>query len=195
MAGQHQLAMSVSGIDDGLKKLSALRVSIKPILRQAARKSSTPITKMAKSLLPAKGKKIKYNGKKVFSYGRSGQLRKSMASRVATGRDGVVRSIIGARRKFATEAFKAYHKPKRSVKAQNNVMVRVNPTYYSHLIEQGFTAKIWRSKKMRPVAGRGFLRKSLNANYANVQSITGQVLQARIDKVAGNGQPIREQDG
>lgn len=195
MAGNALLKASVDGIDDGIKRLSALRLSIKPILRQAARKSSTPISKMAKTLLPARGKKIKYAGGKVYSYGRTGQLRKAIASRVTTGKDGVVRSIIGARRKFVTEGFKSYHKPNRNVKAKRNVMVRVNPVYYSHLIEQGFTAKIWRSGKLRPVAGRGFLRKSLSANYANVQTITADVIQAKIDKVASNGQVVREQDG
>lgn len=191
MANSRLLSARIDGLDAGLARLAALRVSIKPILRQAARKSSTPISKIAKSLLPARGKRIKFDGKRVTSYGRTGQLRKSIASRVLTSRKGVIHAIIGARRKFATEAFKAYHKPTRSVKARRNIMVRVNPVNYSHLVEEGFTAKLWRSGKLRPVAGRGFLRKSLSANYAQVQSITAEVIQTRIDKVASSGQAIK----
>lgn len=189
------ISMRLSGLESLIGKLNALRISVNPILRQAARRSSTPVVKAVKTMLPTKGKAIKgmkHNGKKVFDYGDTGQLRKSIASRVLTSRAGTVHAVIGARRKFLTMALKRYHKPNRNVKAQRNVLVRVRPTLYSHLVEKGFNAKLWRSGKRKFVPGRRFLARSLAANMSQIQSITAEVLQNKIDQVMNSGQPVKD---
>lgn len=197
-ANRSLVSMKVDGLDSLVKKLTSLKVSVKPILRQCARKSSTPTVQTVRRLLPQKGKAIKgmkHKGKKVFDYGDTGQLRKSIASRVLTSREGVVHAVIGARRKFLTMALKRYHKPNRNVEAQRNVMVRVRPTLYSHLVEKGFNAKLWRSGRRKFVPGRRFLAKSLQANVANIQAITSRVIQDKIDQVMNSGQPVKDGGG
>lgn len=204
-SGDPVIRFNPEGMDGLIKKLKALKVSVNPILRQAARKASTPLVKGAKNILPKRGKPVRgwtSKGKKVFSYGRTGMLRKSIDKRVMTSRrTGMVHAIIGPKRKsgsgdkaktFVSFAFKRYHRPKKSVAAQKNVMVKVKPTAYSHLYELGFTAKLFGSGRTKPVRGRFYLRKTLASNEQNVINITQQVLQQKIDKVMGTGVPERD---
>ena len=183
MASSRDLRLNLAGAVELIDALRDAGKKIKPALRRVARACTTPILRTARTLVPAKRKRIMYQGKKVFRYGTTGQLKKSLGYRVTTSKKtGAVYAIIGPRRKFDIKAFKTYHKPKRSVVAQRNVMVPVNPTNYSHLIENGFTAKLWRSGKLRPVAGRPFLKPALNANRSQCEDITARILSEELQK-------------
>lgn len=168
--------MRIDGLDDLVEGIRTIKGNVNPVLRQAARKSSTPIVQEVRQNLPARGKRTLANGRRVFTYGLTGQLRKSIASKILTSRAGVVHAVIGPRRGFKTSAFKAYHKPNRTAEAQRNVMVPVNPTMYAHLVESGFTAKLWRSGKTKAIPGKGIMRKALEHNRGRVETITRQVL-------------------
>lgn len=186
------LRMSVSGVQALINQLVSLRVSIKPILRRCARRSSTPVVKSVRSMLPGRGKRVLHDGKRTVVYGRTGQLRKSIAARVLTSKAGTIHAVVGARRRFISYAFKAYHKPNRNTPAKRNTLVRVRPSLYMHLVESGFTAKLWGSGKTRPVSGKFALKRSLAQNMANIQAITAQVLREKIDQVLNSGQPVKE---
>lgn len=183
MAARRDLHLHLAGANQLIEALQAASKKINPALRRVARASTTPILKSARALVPAKRKRVLYHGKKVFRYGTTGQIKKSLGYRVATSKKtGAVYAIIGPRRGFKIMAFKAYHKPKRSVEAQRNVLVPVNPTNYSHLVEKGFTAKLWRSGKLRPVAGKPFLKPALDANRSQVEEITARILSEELAK-------------
>ncbi len=183
MAAKRDLRLHLAGAKELVDALLDAGKKINPALRRVARASTTPILRTARSLVPAKRKRIMYHGKKVFRYGTTGQLKKSLGYRVSTSKKtGAVYAIIGPRRGFKIMAFKAYHKPKRSVEAQRNVLVPVNPTNYSHLIENGFTAKLWRSGKLRPVPSKPFLKPALDANRSQVEEITARILSEELAK-------------
>jgi len=183
MAARRDLHLHLAGAKELMEALVLAGKKINPALRRVARTSSTPILRHARSVVPAKRKRVLYQGKKVFRYGTTGQLKKSLGVRVATNKKtGAVYALIGPRRGFKVMAFKAYHKPTRSHQAQRNVLVPVNPTNYSHLVEKGFTAKLWRSGKLRPVAGRPFLKPALDANRSQVEDITARILSEELQK-------------
>lgn len=199
----------VEGMDALVKRLSNLKVSINPILRQAARRSASPVSKTAKLYLPGRGKRLIYDGNRILVYGRTGQLKKSIGYRVATSRDGVVHALIGAQRKTVTLALKtvaykgqvtwkrdkdgALVKGDKLTTKTRNVLVRVKPSNYSHLIEDGFMAKPW-GRKTKPVAvrGRKFLLKALTQNQGAVQTITANVIQKKIDEVMTGWSDIKD---
>lgn len=177
------VGMRLNGLDDLVGAFEALSMKIKPILRQAAKRSATPIVQHARNLLPVRGKRTLQNGKRVFTYGLTGQLRKSISSRILTSRTGRIHAVIGPRRDSVTMAFKAYHKPTKAAKAQKNVMVRVKPSNYAHLVEKGFIAKLWgtgRTKEVAARGGTGFLAPALSANQTMVESITRKVLEEQL---------------
>jgi len=195
------LRMDIGCFSQMINSLIDAGARIKPTLRRIAKKSSTPITQAARSYAPGKRKKVLYSGptitrsinskgkkktyssgSKVFQYGTTGQLKKSIGSRVYTDRSGTVRAIVGPRRKMWTYSFKKYHKPNRNQQAQRNVMVRVYPIFYSHLVENGFTAKIWRSGKLRSVVGRPFLEPAISKSKPAVLQITKDELQLELQK-------------
>lgn len=177
------VGMRLNGLSDIIAEFQAMQMSIKPILRQAAKRSATPIVQQARSLLPSRGKRTLYNGKRVFTYGLTGQLKKSISARVLTSRTGKIHAVIGPRRDSVAMAFKKYHKPNKSAKAQRNVMVRVKPSNYAHLMENGFLLKIWRTgrtKQIPPLRGTGFLAPALASNQTLVESITKNVLAEQL---------------
>lgn len=198
---QRHLRLDIGCFGQILNSLIDAGVKVKPVLRRIARKSATPITNAAKLLAPSKRKKVIYSGptitrtinakgksktyesgSKVFSYGTTGQLKKSIGSRVFTDRLGVVRALVGPRRKAWTYAFKKYHKPSRNHPAVKNAMVRVYPIFYSHLVEHGFTAKLWRSGKLRPVAAHPFLQPAMDRTRSTVLKITKDELDYEMQK-------------
>jgi HK97 gp10 family phage protein len=183
MAGRRDLHLYLAGANELIQALQEASKKINPALRRVARAATTPVLQSARQLVPASRKKVLYQGKKVFRYGTTGQLKKSLGYRVTTSKKtGAVHAVVGPRRGFKIMAFKAYHKPKRGVDAQRNVLVPVNPTYYSHLIEKGFTAKLWRSGKLRPVPAKPFLGPALNANKDQIEEITARILTDEIIK-------------
>ena len=184
------VSMNFNGLDDVIGQLRAMGASINGIFRLAARRSGVRMKQDIKTLLPGRGTRSIHSGKKVLTYGLTGQLKKSIDVRVLTSRKGVVHAVIGANRKTVSMAFKKWHKPTRNDKAQNNVMVRVKPTNYWHLIEKGFTAKLWRSGKLRPVPGRNVLGKVLGASTSQVIKDTKDVFDEQQNKIFNKRQAL-----
>lgn len=183
MAAKRDLILHLAGAKELIEELQAHRKNIKPALRRVARNAATPILKTARQKAPQKRRRVMYQGKKVFRYGTTGQLKKSLGYIVTTSKKtGAVHAVIGPRHGFQIMAFKKYYKPNKSVKAQRNVLVPVNPINYSHLVEKGFTAKIWRSGKLRPVESKPFLKPALDANRSQVEEITARILSEELAK-------------
>lgn len=177
------VAMRFDGVDDAIQQLRALGASINSIFRIAARRSGTKIKDDVKKLLPARRSRSIYNGKKVLTYGTSGQLRKSMSVRVLTSKRGVVHAIIGPSRQSIGEAFKKWHKPTRNHKAQINSMQPVKPSNYWHLYEKGFNAKFWRTGKMRFVPGKNILPQVLGPSLNMVSNDTKDVFEEQKNRI------------
>jgi hypothetical protein len=111
---------------------------------------------------------------------------------VLTSRKGTVHAIIGANHKTTSTAFKKWHKPTRNDKAQKNVMVNVKPYKYWHLVEKGFTARIWRSGKLRPVPGRNVLGKVFGASASQVMEDTKDVFEEQEVRISNKRQVLIE---
>lgn len=188
------LSMSISGVKDMLEAFKTSKLNIRPTFRRAARFAGSAIRKYARRLVPAKRKRVKVNGAKVFRYGNTGQLKKALDFRVVPTKfqrgkkDSTVRVIIGAKRGMKIMVFKDYYKPKKGVKAQRNAMVPYDPARISHLVENGFWQKVWGHKrfgfitKRRFVKGRPFLAPALMANELWVTQNTARMLKEAYEK-------------
>jgi hypothetical protein len=167
-----------------LKDLAAKRV--KAALKRAARLASSPVVKTVQSLAPQLKQTVKHNGKKVPVYGASGALRKSIGFRIGVNRkSGQVYSIVGPRRRKSFKpimAFIKYYKPNKNVAAKHNVMVRVHPGNYAHLVESGFTAKVWRHGKRVKVAGKYFLKNALARSGPVIEQMTIKAVTEELAK-------------
>jgi hypothetical protein len=186
------VAMRVDGLDDTIQQLRALGASINSIFRIAARRSGTRLKDEVKALLPVRRMRSIYNGKKVLTYGLSGQLRKSISTRVLTSRKGVVHAIIGPSRQSIGYAFKKWHKPTRNHQVEINSMQRVKPSNYWHLFEKGFNANFWRTGKMRFIPGKGVLAKVLGPSASVVAKDTKDVFEEQQTRVLNKRQALLE---
>lgn len=181
------ITAKLAGVVAAVAKLKDLGVKrVKAALKRAARLSSSPVVKQVQALAPNIKNTIKHDGKKVPVYGASGALRKSIGFRVGVNRkDGGVYSIVGPRRrKFFKPimAFIKYFKPNRNVAAKHNVMVRVHPGNYAHLVESGFTAKVWRHGKRVRVAGKFFLKNALARSGPIIEQMTIKAVTEELAK-------------
>lgn len=185
-------AINLDGLDETISQFRAMGASINGIFRLAARRSGVRMKQDIKTMLPGRGTRSIHSGKKVLTYGLTGQLKKSIDVRVLTSRKGVVHAVIGASRQAVSSAFKKWYKPNRNTKAQKNVMVPIVPNKYWHLIEKGFTAKLWRSGKLRPVPGRNVLGRVLGASSSQVIKDTKDVFEEQQNKIFNKRQALIE---
>ena len=169
--------MSFVGFDVASQEFEAMGLSIKPILRQAARKAGSALSKDAKSRVePAKTKTYSY-GKRVYRYKTTGLLRKSISYVVHTSRKtGKVFSVIGSKRDVEGTFSRIKGKEPQKIK----------PFKYLHLIEKGFNLKVWKSNKRIFVPGREILDKAYRGKSQEVESLTASTvkigLQSAKDK-------------
>jgi hypothetical protein len=185
-------SLRIDGIEQASQQILALGASVNGIFRIAARRSGTRMKNELKALLPSRGTRSLHNGKRVLTYGLSGQLKKSISVRVVTSRTGVVHGVIGPSRQAIGYAFKAYHKPTKDAPLEKNVMVRVKPSNYWHLYEKGFTAKLWGSGRTKSVPGKNLLPRVLGSNLAVVQRDTAEVFDEQINKILNRRQALTE---
>ncbi len=177
------VAMRFDGLDDTMQQLRALGASISSIFRIAARRSGTKLKDQVKGLLHERGTRSIYNGKKVLTYGRTGQLKKSISVKVLTSKRGVVHAIIGPNAASRAKAFKKWHKPTRKDTAIRNSMVDVIPNNYWHLYEKGFNAKFWRTGKMRFIPGKHILPQVLGPSASMVTNDTKDVFEEQKNRI------------
>jgi hypothetical protein len=175
------------GVSEAVGRLKALGDKrLKAALKRAAQLASSPVVKTVQALAPQLKQTVKHNGKKVPVYGASGALRKSIGFRVGVNRkNGQVYSIVGPRRRKSFKpimAFIKYFKPKKSLEAQHNVMVRVHPGNYTHLVERGFTAKVWRHGKRVKVSGKYFLKAALARSGPVIEQMTIKAVTEELAK-------------
>lgn len=177
------VGLDVQGFAEAIANLQGLGKKINPILRRAARTSSTPIAQAMKSMLKVRGKRSIYSGKKVFTYGLTGLLRKSIGIRVNTkSKLGGVYANIGPRYAMGGYAFKAWHKPTKSARKLVNAMVSVNPVYYAHLVNNGFNAKLFGTGRVKRVSGIHFIERAYAAARSQVAFTTARILTEEVDK-------------
>lgn len=175
------VGLDVQGFAEAIANLRDLGKKVKPILRRAANTSSTPIVQAMKSLLNTRGKRSIYNGKKVFTYGQTGLLKKVIGARVMTRRSSVF-ADVGPRYAMGGFAFKTWHKPTKSAKAVHNSMVMVNPVYYGHLVNNGFTAKLFGTGRTKRIIGIDFVGKAYASARSQVIFTTTRILNEEFDK-------------
>lgn len=180
-------AFNIDGLPELIAKLSKFPVAIRTALRRSARKVGGQVAKAAKAKAPNRKETIRIGKELVRMYGASQALKKSIGVKVATTRKGAVNAIVGPKRGSEAKVFIAYYKPTAAKKAQRNVTITIKPSKYAHLVENGFTAKIWASNKRIRVSPKPFLRPALDSNSGQVSGITTDYLQVAIDDLIAKG--------
>jgi HK97 gp10 family phage protein len=180
-------AFNIDGLTELIAKLSKFPVAIRTALRRSARKIGGQVAKAAKAKAPNRKETIKIGKELVRMYGASQALKKSIGVKVATTRKGAVNAIVGPKRGSEAKVFIAYYKPTKAKVAQRNVTITIKPSKYAHLVENGFTAKIWASNKRIRVSPKPFLRPALDSNSGQVSGITTDYLQVAIDDLIAKG--------
>jgi hypothetical protein len=177
-------AAKLTGLSNALAFLQSIGPNrVKAALKTAARKVSPIAVAAARQKAPQLRKFVYTQDGKMPVYGASGQLRKSIGYRIGVNkRTGSVYSVVGPRRRMYAMAFMAYYKPTKTAQAQRNVMVRVNPGKYTHLVENGFTAKIWGTGKRVVVQGKPFLQRALNEVNPQIEPITVDAVMRELQK-------------
>ena len=180
-------ALNIDGLVELMANLKKFPVAIRTALRRSARKVGGQVAKAAKAKAPNRKETVKIGKELVRMYGASQALKKSIGVKVATTRKGAVNAIVGPKRGSEAKVFIAYFKPTRSKIAQRNVTITIKPSKYAHLVENGFTAKIWASNKRIRVSPKPFLRPALDSNSGQISGITTDYLQIAIDDLISKG--------
>ena len=180
-------AFDIDGLPELISKLSKFPVVIRTALRRSARKIGGQVAKVAKAKTPNRKETMRVGDQLVRMYGSSQALKKSIGVKVTTTRKGAVNAIVGPKRGSEAKVFIAYFKPTAAKKAQRNVTITIKPAKYAHLVENGFTAKIWASNKRIRVSPKPFLRPALDSNSGQVSGITVDYLQMAIDDLIAKG--------
>ena len=150
---------------DGLKELdAALKALGKPstirrVLRPAVMAGARIIRRRAKALVPVK----------------HGHLRKSIAAKVKTYRNGNVVGVVGPR--------SDYHIVRRSEVTGN--IQRIRPSNYAHLVEKGHAIKF---SKKGPVVGhvpaRPFMKPAFEGGRAEIGAAMKSKVQSGLEREA-----------
>lgn len=180
-------ALNIDGLSQLTDRLKKFPVAIRTALRRSARKVGGQVAKAAKAKAPNRKETVKVGKELVRMYGASQALKKSIGVKVATTRKGAVNAIVGPKRGSEAKVFIAYYKPTKAKVAQRNVTITIKPAKYAHLVENGFTAKIWASNKRIRVSPKPFLRPALDSNNGQISGITTDYLQIAIDDLISKG--------
>ena len=183
-------ALNIDGLVELMSNLKKFPVAIRTALRRSARKVGGQVAKAAKAKAPNRKETVKVGKELVRMYGASQALKKSIGVKVATTRKGAVNAIVGPKRGSEAKVFIAYFKPTAAKKAQRNVTITIKPAKYAHLVENGFTAKIWASNKRIRVSPKPFLRPALDSNSGQISGITTDYLQIAIDDLISKGKIV-----
>lgn len=176
-------SLSLTGFDQAAQEFEAMGLSIKAILRQAARKAGSALSKDARSKVePSKTKTYTY-GKRVYRYRTTGLLRKAMSYRVHTSRKtGKVFSVIGAKREVEGTLSRVQGKEPQKIK----------PFKYLHLVEKGFHLKLWKSNKRRFVEGRNILERTYQSKTQEVEYITESTVKTGLQSAKDKRRALLE---
>ena len=180
-------ALNIDGLVELMSNLKKFPVAIRTALRRSARKVGGQVAKAAKAKTPNRKETVKVGKELVRMYGASQALKKSIGVKVATTRKGAVNAIVGPKRGSEAKVFIAYFKPTAAKIAQRNVTITIKPSKYAHLVENGFTAKIWASNKRIRVSPKPFLRPALDSNSGQISGIMTDYLQIAIDDLISKG--------
>lgn len=180
-------ALNIDGLAQLTDRLKKFPVAIRTALRRAARKVGGQVAKAAKAKAPNRKETVRVGKELVRMYGASQALKKSIGVKITTTRKGAVNAIVGPKRGSEAKVFIAYFKPARAKAAQRNVTITIKPSKYAHLVENGFTAKIWASNKRIRVSPKPFLRPALDSNSGQVSGITADYLQVAINDLIAKG--------
>lgn len=180
-------ALNIDGLVELMSNLKKFPVAIRTALRRSARKVGGQVAKAAKAKAPNRKETVKVGKELVRMYGASQALKKSIGVKVATTRKGAVNAIVGPKRGSEAKVFIAYFKPTAAKIAQRNITVTIKPSKYAHLVENGFTAKIWASNKRIRVSPKPFLRPALDSHSGQISGITTDYLQIALDDLISKG--------
>lgn len=178
---------NIDGLVELMLKLKKFPVAIRTALRRSARKVGGQVAKAAKAKAPNRKEMVKIGKELVRMYGASQALKKSIGVKVTTTRKGAVNAIVGPKRGSEAKVFIAYFKPTAAKIAQRNVTITIKPAKYAHLVENGFTAKIWASNKRIRVSAKPFLRPAFDSNSGQISAITTDYLQIAVDDLISKG--------
>jgi HK97 gp10 family phage protein len=169
--------LTIDGLEDLVKALSYFPREMKNAMRAAARKTGGAVKKTAKQKAPKRNSTLRI-GKQIHKvYGGSGTLKKAIVFVVRTNpRTGKVYVLVGADRAVTGKV---------TVKLWKiNETHTVKPSKYSHLVENGFTAKVFNGKTVR-VSAKPFLRPALDAYSNQIESVTRAEIEKALNKVLG----------
>lgn len=169
---------SIAGLEEVEAEFHAMQLSIKPILRQAARKVGSKISRDAKAQVQPAHTKTYQHGGRVIRFKTTGTLRKAISYRATTSKKGIVHSIIGARTKTVGQIVKG-----------GEPMI-VKPYKYMHLVERGFMHQAWGRGKKRFITGKHFLESAAETNRDFVNHATEETLKDGLARAAAKKQAL-----
>lgn len=192
--------VSIQGLERTVALMLNFPKAVSAAMKRAVTISSRRIAKDAKARVPQRRSFTRIKGKRIPYYGQTGTLKKSIGFKVVKPKSAIGTAlaplvwvgVVGPRkgRKYSGIAFKHYHKPKRTVPAQRDVIVPVIPKFYAHLVEHGATIKIWRSGKTKRIPARPFLNPALHANAGSITQLVRESLDIQIEKLVKKGDII-----
>lgn len=174
--------LSVSGFAEAQAEFDAMRLSMKPIIRQAAKKVGSKISREAKAEIKPAQTKVYRSGNRTIRFKTSGTLRKAISYRATTSKKGIVHSIIGAKTKTIGTLTK--------YKGAEPMVVK--PYKYIHLVEKGFMHQGWGRGRKKFITGKNFLEGKINTNREYVTQETASTLQDGLARAAAKKKALIE---
>lgn len=165
----------IGGYSAALAQLKGVPRALNAAYRRAARLTATQALKLARSKAPKRKSMLKVGGEKYLQLGGSGQLKKSLGSKVWTNKKtGWVGFVVGPRKGYKIRVMDPFTRKMRDS----------NPTRYAHLVEKGFVGTVFgRGRRSHP--GRPFLRPAEALAKSVSAAITAGAVNEALAKLQG----------
>ncbi|NBW09713.1 MAG: hypothetical protein EBR82_16990 [Caulobacteraceae bacterium] len=176
--------VTMAGLSDFLLVLSSFPVACKAALRRSAILLGRLVTREAKARVPSRKKFVRVDKKRYPVVGFTGALRKSIGFKAHLAKDGVYVMVVGPRTagKFDALAFWPRYR------GAKNIITKVVPKWYAHLVEHGHQLVRFGRKTGRRVPARPYLRPAMDAGNARVLEFVRDSFEAAIEKLIIKGQ-------
>lgn len=183
--------LHIQGLDTMKRILGDFPKSLNAAFKRSATMTGRVVKNAAKARAPSRRKSIRIGSKSVAMYGTSGSLKKSIDNVARKPKNAQGTStwlgIIGAKKAMGAVGWVKWYKRAKGQPTYKNTTVSIEPSRYSHLVENGSMNKLWRSGRMVQVPARPFLRPAMDSSKSQALSITTDSVNKEIEKLVKSG--------